>query len=90
MPDIQEHEELDDCDILDELQLEEQHDVKLSDKFLQEELDNLDSSDELLLEELFDGGEVHEFELLLLLLNNELTHEESEEKELDELCLLEY
>ena len=36
-----------------------------------------------------DGGETHEIELLLLLLDSELTHEESEDEELDRLCLLE-
>ena len=43
MPDIQEQEELDEWDIWDELQLEEQQEVKLSDGLLQEELDDLDS-----------------------------------------------
>ena len=35
-----------------------------------------------------DGGETHEIELLLLLLDNKLTHEESEDEELDRLFLL--
>ena len=73
----------------DELQLEEQQEVMLSDGLLQEELDDMDSYDELLLEELMDGGEVHDIELLLLLLDIELSNEESEDEELDRLCLLE-
>ena len=48
----------------------------------------MDLSDELLLEELMDGGEVHDIELLLLLLDIELFNEESEDEELDRLCLL--
>ena len=71
------------------MQLEEQYEVKLSDGLLHEELDDWDSSDELLLDELMDGGEVHDIELLLLLLDKEITHEESEDEELDRLCLLE-
>ena len=36
-----------------------------------------------------DGGELHDNELLLLMLDNELSHEDSEYEELDGLCLLE-
>ena len=79
---------LEEWELCEELQLEEQHEVKLSDGLLQEELDDLDSLDELLLKELKDGGEVHDNELLLVLLDNELSHEESEDEKLDRLCLL--
>ena len=87
--DKQELEELEEWELCKELQLEEQYEVKLSDTMLQEELDDWDLSEELLLEELKDGGEVDNIELLLLLLDKELTHEESEGEELDRLCLLE-
>ena len=63
--------------------------MKLVNGLLKEQLDDWDSSDELLLDELMDGGEVHDIELLLLLLDKEITHEESEDEELDRLCLLE-
>ena len=88
-PDKQELEELEEWELCDELQLEEQQEVMLLDGLLQEELDDWDLYDELLLEELMDGGETHEIELLLLLLDKELTHEESEDEELDRLCMLE-
>ena len=87
--DKHELEELEEWELFEELQLEEQHEVKLSDGLLHKELDDWDSSDELLLDELMDGGVVHDIELLLLLLDKDITHEESEDEELDRLCLLE-
>ena len=65
------------------MQLEEQHDVLLSDELLLEDVEDIELLEELLLEEIEDIGDGQDGELLLLLLECELTDMDWEEEELE-------
>ena len=77
------HEELQDLELLIELELEEQHLGLNSEWLLQDELHEIEGFEELLLLDTKDGGELEETELLLLMLECELMHSDSEEEELE-------
>ena len=77
------HEELQDLELLIELELEEQHLGLISEWLLQDELHEIEGFEELLLLDTKDGGELEETELLLLMLECELMHSDSEEEELE-------
>ena len=76
-------QELEELDVFEssELQLEEQHDGLLKDELLLEDVEDTELMEELLLEETEDGGDGHDGELLLLLLEWELTDMDREEEE---------
>ena len=76
-------QELEELDMFEcsELKLEEQHDGLLSDELLLEDVEDNELLEELLLEEIEDGGYGQDGELLLLLLEWELTDMDWEEEE---------
>lgn len=82
-------DELEEVELFSELELDEQHAGLYSERLLHDELLDKEGLEELLLEETIDGGELQETELLLLMLEWELTELESEEEELETLRKLE-
>ena len=78
-----------DSEFIDELQLDDKHDPDVRLGLLLEELDDWDVSELEQLDEVIGSEELHDGELLQLVLERELSDVEKDDEELDPLMLLE-
>ena len=78
-----------DSEFIDELQLDDKHDPDVRLGLLLEELDDWDVSELKQLDEVIGSEELHDGELLQLVLDRELSDVEKDDEELDPLMLLE-